>query len=150
MIDGGQGQVNIAKSVIQEAVRLDIPIRCLKENDKHQTQELLFRSAGSVVDLSLNSGEFFLLQRIQDEVHRFAIIPPPQLLLKNSFISIGCGIDGLGQTQAKSHEALQVSLTKIKGASVDEIVEVSTKSSLAECANQVEPAGNRNLASSGG
>ena len=62
--------------------RIDIPIAGLQKNDKHQTHELLFGDPLEVVELSRNSQEFFLLQRIQDEVHRFAITFHRQLRSK--------------------------------------------------------------------
>ena len=85
IIDGGQGQVNVARDVIENKLGLDIPIAGLQKNDKHQTHELLFGDPLEVVELPRNSEEFFLLQRIQDEVHRFAITFHRQLRSKNSF-----------------------------------------------------------------
>ena len=58
VIDGGQGQVNIAKQVIQEELGLDIPIAGLQKNDKHQTHELLFGSSSSYRTFSDLSGIF--------------------------------------------------------------------------------------------
>lgn len=132
VIDGGQGQVNIAKQVIQEELGLDIPIAGLQKNDKHQTHELLFGDPLEVVDLSRNSQEFFLLQRIQDEVHRFAITFHRQLRSKNSFSSQLDGIDGLGHKRKQNLMRHFKSLTKIKEASVDEIVEVGVPRAVAE------------------
>lgn len=132
VIDGGQGQVNIAKQVIQEELGLDIPIAGLQKNDKHQTHELLFGDPLEVVDLSRNSQEFFLLQRIQDEVHRFAITFHRQLRSKNSFSSQLDGIDGLGPKRKQNLMRHFKSLTKIKEASVDEIVEVGVPRAVAE------------------
>ena len=132
VIDGGQGQVNIAKQVIQEELGLDIPIAGLQKNDKHQTHELLFGDPLEVVDLSRNSQEFFLLQRIQDEVHRFAITVHRQLRSKNSFSSQLDGIDGLGPKRKQNLMKHFKSLTKIKEASVDEIVEVGVPRAVAE------------------
>lgn len=132
VIDGGQGQVNIAKQVIQEELGLDIPIAGLQKNDKHQTHELLFGDPLEVVDLSRNSQEFFLLQRIQDEVHRFAITFHRQLRSKNSFSSQLDGIDGLGPKRKQNLMRHCKSLTKIKEASVDEIVEVGVPRAVAE------------------
>lgn len=132
VIDGGQGQVNIAKQVIQEELGLDIPIAGLQKNDKHQTHELLFGDSLEVVDLSRNSQEFFLLQRIQDEVHRFAITFHRQLRSKNSFSSQLDGIDGLGPKRKQNLMRHFKSLTKIKEASVDEIVEVGVPRAVAE------------------
>ena len=132
VIDGGQGQVNIAKQVIQEELGLDIPIAGLQKNDKHQTHELLFGDPLEVVELSRNSQEFFLLQRIQDEVHRFAITFHRQLRSKNSFSSQLDGIDGLGPKRKQNLMKHFKSLTKIKKASVDEIVEVGVPRAVAE------------------
>ena len=132
VIDGGQGQVNIAKQVIQEELGLDIPVAGLQKNDKHQTHELLFGDPLEVVELSRNSQEFFLLQRIQDEVHRFAITFHRQLRSKNSFSSQLDGIDGLGPKRKKNLMKHFKSLTKIKEASVDEIVEVGVPRAVAE------------------
>ena len=132
VIDGGQGQVNIAKQVIQEKLGLDIPIAGLQKNDKHQTHELLFGDPLEVVELSRNSQEFFLLQRIQDEVHRFAITFHRQLRSKNSFSSQLDGIEGLGPKRKQNLMKHFKSLTKIKEASVDEIVEVGVPRAVAE------------------
>ena len=132
VIDGGPGQVNIAKQVIQEELGLDIPIAGLQKNDKHQTHELLFGDPLEVVELSRNSQEFFLLQRIQDEVHRFAITFHRQLRSKNSFSSQLDGIEGLGPKRKQNLMKHFKSLTKIKEASVDEIVEVGVPRAVAE------------------
>lgn len=132
VIDGGQGQVNIAKQVIQEELGLDIPIAGLQKNDKHQTHELLFGDPLEVVELSRNSQEFFLLQRIQDEVHRFAITFHRQLRSTNSFSSQLDGIEGLGPKRKQNLMKYFKSLTKIKEASVDEIVAVGIPRAVAE------------------
>ena len=132
VIDGGQGQVNIAKQVIQEELGLDIPIAGLQKNDKHQTHELLFGNPLEVVELSRNSQEFFLLQRIQDEVHRFAITFHRQLRSKNSFSSQLDGIEGLGPKRKQNLMKHFKSLTKIKEASVDEIVDVGVPRAVSE------------------
>lgn len=136
VIDGGQGQVNIAKQVIQEELGLDIPIAGLQKNDKHQTHELLFGDPLEVVELSRNSQEFFLLQRIQDEVHRFAITFHRQLRSKNSFSSQLDGIEGLGPKRKQNLMKYFKSLAKIKEASVDEIVEVGIPRAVAEAVHQ--------------
>ncbi|AYF94638.1 excinuclease ABC subunit UvrC [Streptococcus koreensis] len=132
VIDGGQGQVNIAKQVIQEELGLDIPIAGLQKNDKHQTHELLFGDPLQVIELSRTSQEFFLLQRIQDEVHRFAITFHRQLRSKNSFSSQLDGIEGLGQKRKQLLMKHFKSLTKIKEATVDEIVTVGIPRAVAE------------------
>ena len=136
VIDGGQGQVNIAKQVIQEELGLDIPIAGLQKNDKHQTHELLFGDPLQVIELSRTSQEFFLLQRIQDEVHRFAITFHRQLRSKNSFSSQLDGIEGLGPKRKQNLMKYFKSLTKIKEASVDEIVAVGIPRAVAEAVHQ--------------
>ncbi len=132
VIDGGQGQVNIAKQVIQEELGLDIPIAGLQKNDKHQTHELLFGDPLQIIELSRTSQEFFLLQRIQDEVHRFAITFHRQLRSKNSFSSQLDGIEGLGPKRKQLLMKHFKSLTKIKEATVDEIVTVGVPRAVAE------------------
>lgn len=132
VIDGGQGQVNVAKQVIQEEFGLDIPIAGLQKNDKHQTHELLFGDPLQVIELSRTSQEFFLLQRIQDEVHRFAITFHRQLRSKNSFSSQLDGIEGLGPKRKQLLMKHFKSLTKIKEATVDEIVTVGVPRAVAE------------------
>ena len=136
VIDGGQGQVNVAKEVIQDQFGLDIPIAGLQKNDKHQTHELLFGEPLRVVELSRNSQEFFLLQRIQDEVHRFAITFHRQLRSKNSFSSQLDGIEGLGPKRKQNLMKHFKSLTKIKEASVDQIVEVGVPRVVAEAVRE--------------
>ena len=132
VIDGGQGQVNIAKQVIQDELGLDIPIAGLQKNDKHQTHEMLFGDPLQVIELSRTSQEFFLLQRIQDEVHRFAITFHRQLRSKNSFSSQLDGIEGLGPKRKQLLMKHFKSLTKIKEATVDEIVTVGIPRAVAE------------------
>ena len=132
VIDGGQGQVNIAKQVIQDELGLDIPIAGLQKNDKHQTHELLFGDPLQVIELSRTSQEFFLLQRIQDEVHRFAITFHRQLRSKNSFSSQLDGIEGLGPKRKQLLMKHFKSLTKIKEATVDEIITVGIPRAVAE------------------
>lgn len=136
VIDGGQGQVNVAKQVIQEELGLDIPIAGLQKNDKHQTHELLFGDPLQVIELSRTSQEFFLLQRIQDEVHRFAITFHRQLRSKNSFSSQLDGIEGLGPKRKQLLMKHFKSLTKIKEATVDEIVTVGIPRAVAEAVQE--------------
>ncbi|MBM7643403.1 excinuclease ABC subunit UvrC [Streptococcus loxodontisalivarius] len=96
IMDGGQGQVNVAKDVLKNELNMVIPVAGLQKNDKHQTHELLFGDPLEMIDLPRNSQEFFLLHRIQDEVHRFAITFHRQVRSKNSFSSKLDGIAGLG------------------------------------------------------
>lgn len=123
IIDGGQGQVKVAKEVIEEELGMSIPIAGLQKNDKHQTHDLLYGNPLRLVSLSRNSQEFFLLQRIQDEVHRFAITFHRQVRSKNSFSSKLDGIEGLGPKRKQVLLKHFKSLTTIQKSSVQEIAE---------------------------
>ena len=122
IMDGGVGQINAAKEIL-DSLGLDIPIAGLAKNDKHQTQELLFGDPLEVVPLSRQSQEFFLLQRIQDEVHRFAITFHRQVRSKNTFSSKLDGIDGLGPKRKQKLMRTFKSLTNIQTATPEAIHE---------------------------
>lgn len=132
VIDGGQGQVDVAKDVLANQLGIDIPIAGLAKDDKHKTSELLFGPELNVVPLERNSQEFFLLQRIQDEVHRFAITFHRQLRSKNSFASKLDNIDGLGPKRKKMLLKEFKSLKNIQAATVDELQEVGLPKQVAE------------------
>lgn len=121
VIDGGKGQVDAAKEVLDNQLGLDIPIAGLAKNDKHKTSELLFGSDLAIVPLERNSQEFFLLQRIQDEVHRFAITFHRQLRSKNSFSSRLDDIEGLGPKRKKELLKQFKSLKNITAASIEDL-----------------------------
>ncbi|WP_086347423.1 excinuclease ABC subunit UvrC [Candidatus Enterococcus clewellii] len=121
VIDGGKGQVDVARDVLANQLGLDIPIAGLAKNDKHKTSELLFGPELSVIPLERNSQEFFLLQRIQDEVHRFAITFHRQLRSKNSFASKLDDIEGLGPKRKKELLRQFKSLKNITAASIEDL-----------------------------
>ncbi|HHA4369229.1 TPA: excinuclease ABC subunit UvrC [Enterococcus faecalis] len=121
LIDGGKGQVDVAKDVLANQLGVDIPVAGLAKNDKHKTSELLFGPNLEVVPLERNSQEFFLLQRIQDEVHRFAITFHRQLRSKNSFASKLDNIESLGPKRKKNLLKEFKSLKNITAASVEEL-----------------------------
>ncbi|NSO98162.1 excinuclease ABC subunit UvrC [Enterococcus faecalis] len=121
LIDGGKGQVDVAKDVLANQLGVDIPVAGLAKNDKHKTSELLFGPNLEVVPLERNSQEFFLLQRIQDEVHRFTITFHRQLRSKNSFASKLDNIEGLGPKRKKNLLKEFKSLKNITAASVEEL-----------------------------
>lgn len=131
IIDGGQGQVNAAKASLDK-VGLSIPIAGLQKNDRHQTHELLFGQPLEVVDLPRNSQEFFLLHRIQDEVHRFAITFHRQVRSKNSFSSQLDGIEGLGPKRKQLLLKHFKSITAIKEATVEDIRQLGIPEQVAE------------------
>ncbi|MFU2163290.1 excinuclease ABC subunit UvrC [Streptococcus pluranimalium] len=121
IIDGGQGQVAIAKDVLQNELKMSIPVAGLQKNDRHQTQELLFGEPLDVIDLPRRSEVFFLLHRIQEEVHRFAVTFHRQVRQKNAFSSKLDGIEGLGPKRKQALLKHFKSITKIKEASLDEL-----------------------------
>ncbi|MHC5268184.1 excinuclease ABC subunit UvrC [Enterococcus sp. LJL98] len=122
VIDGGKGQVEIAKDVLVNQLGIDLPVAGLAKNDKHKTSELLFGEPLEVVGLKRQSPEFFLLQRIQDEVHRFAITFHRQLRSKTSFASRLDGIEGLGPKRKQLLLKKFKSFKKIQQATVEELV----------------------------
>lgn len=125
LIDGGKGQVDAALDVLNNQLGLDVPIAGLAKNDKHKTSELLFGPNLEVVPLKRNSSEFFLLQRIQDEVHRFAITFHRQVRSKNTFASSLDDISGLGPKRKQHLFKTFKSVKKIREASVDELIQQS-------------------------
>ncbi|MBJ1762560.1 excinuclease ABC subunit UvrC [Enterococcus faecium] len=132
LIDGGKGQVDVAKDVLENQLGIDIPIAGMVKNDKHKTNELLFGTDLAVVPLERNSPEFFLLQRIQDEVHRFAITFHRQLRSKNSFASRLDEIEGLGPKRKKMLLKEFKSLKNITAATTEELQEIGLPKNVAQ------------------
>ncbi|MEQ6205756.1 excinuclease ABC subunit UvrC [Enterococcus mundtii] len=132
LIDGGKGQVDVAKDVLENQLGIDIPVAGMAKNDKHKTNELLFGNELEVVPLERNSPEFFLLQRIQDEVHRFAITFHRQLRSKNSFASRLDEIEGLGPKRKKMLLKEFKSLKNINAASIEELQEIGLPKNVAQ------------------
>nr|WP_242541681.1 excinuclease ABC subunit UvrC [Vagococcus fluvialis] len=122
LIDGGKGQVHAAQEVLENQLGLDIPIAGLAKNDKHKTSDLLFGTDLEPVPLKRNSSEFFLLQRIQDEVHRFAITFHRNTRSKTSFSSQLDNIDGLGPKRKKELLKAFKSVKSIAAATEEEII----------------------------
>lgn len=132
LIDGGKGQVDVAKDVLKNQLGIDIPIAGMAKNDKHKTNELLFGTDLAVVPLERNSPEFFLLQRVQDEVHRFAITFHRQLRSKNSFASRLDEIEGLGPKRKKMLLKEFKSLKNITAATIEELQEIGLPKNVAQ------------------
>lgn len=135
-MDGGAGQVNAAKAILKE-IGLDIPVAGMAKNDKHQTSELLFGDPLEVVPLSRQSQDFFLLQRIQDEVHRFAITFHRQVRGKNTFSSKLDGITGLGPKRKQKLMTTFKSLKAISEADVAQVAEAGVPYDVAERVKEV-------------
>lgn len=132
LIDGGKGQVDVAKDVLENQLGIDIPVAGMVKNEKHKTNELLFGSDLAVVPLERNSPEFFLLQRVQDEVHRFAITFHRQLRSKNSFASRLDEIEGLGPKRKKTLLKEFKSLKNITAATVEELQQIGLPKNVAQ------------------
>ncbi|TDM04483.1 excinuclease ABC subunit UvrC [Macrococcus carouselicus] len=96
IVDGGKGHMNIVTSVLQDELGLDIPVAGLKKNAKHQTAELLYGDHADIIPLDKKGQAFYLLQRIQDEVHRFAITFHRQTRQKTGLQSQLDTIPGIG------------------------------------------------------
>lgn len=124
LMDGGKGQISAAKEVLHEQLGLDIPVAGMAKNDKHRTSELLYGDPPQVIPLSRKSEAFFLLQRIQDEVHRFAITFHRQLRSKNSFASKLDDIQGLGPKRKKQLMMHFQTMKQIEQASADDFIKI--------------------------
>ncbi|MGY3765595.1 excinuclease ABC subunit UvrC [Vagococcus vulneris] len=131
LIDGGKGQVHAAQDVLLNQLGLDIPIAGLAKNDKHKTSELLFGPNLDVVSLPRQSPEFFLLQRIQDEVHRFAITFHRETRSKTSFSSILDNIDGLGPKRKQMLLKKFRSMKAIEQAELAELIAIGLPKNIA-------------------
>lgn len=132
MIDGGKGQVDVAKDVLENQLGLTIPVAGLVKDDRHRTSEMIFGPELATVSLERNSQEFFLLNRIQDEVHRFAITFHRQLRSKNSFSSKLDAVEGLGPKRKQALLKHFKSLKNIQAASIEEIRAVGVPQKVAE------------------
>ena len=110
--DGGKGQMEVVRQVIQDELHVDIPIAGLAKDDRHRTNELLFGFPPVVVGLKPNSEVFRLLTHIQDEVHRFAITFHRKKFEKGFMHSELADIKGIGK---KTAEKLLLELKSVKG-----------------------------------
>lgn len=120
-MDGGEIQMNAVKDVLENELGLDIPVVGMVKNDKHKTADLLFGDEDQHVNLDPRSQGFYLVQRIQDEVHRFAITFHRNVHTKHSLSSRLDEIKGVGPRTRTKLLKKYGSVTKIAQASVDEI-----------------------------
>ena len=120
-MDGGSIQMNAVKDVLINELDLHIPVVGMVKNDKHKTANLLFGPNDAPVNLNPRSQGFYLVQRIQDEVHRFAITYHRQVHTKHSLSSRLDEIHGVGPKTRDKLLRKFGSITKIADASVDEI-----------------------------
>ena len=132
LIDGGKGHLETVREVLLDELSLDIPVAGLVKDDKHRTSQLLFGNPLEIIPLARNSQEFYLLQRIQDEVHRFAITFHRQLRGKNAFQSLLDEIPGIGEKRRKLLLKTFGSVKKMKEASIKEFLEIGIPANVAE------------------
>ena len=109
--DGGKGQMEVIRQVIQDELNLDIPIAGLAKNDRHRTNELLYGFPPMSVQLKTDSELFYVLSQLQDEVHRFAIEFHRNKRSKRALTSELDNIKGIGP---KSREALLNALKTVR------------------------------------
>ncbi|MDP7990453.1 excinuclease ABC subunit C [Bacillus sp. MHSD_36] len=132
IIDGGKGHLAATSDVLENELGLYIPMAGLVKDDKHKTSHLIIGNPPEPVMLERNSQEFYLLQRIQDEVHRFAITFHRQLHGKSVIQSALDDIPGIGDKRKKVLLKHFGSLKKMKEASVTEFVEAGMPKNVAE------------------
>ncbi|HEC2155373.1 TPA: excinuclease ABC subunit UvrC [Staphylococcus delphini] len=132
IVDGGKGHMSSVADVLENELGLDIPIAGLAKNDKHQTSELLYGETAQVVPLKKNSQAFYLLQRIQDEVHRFAITFHRQTRQKTGLRSILDQVEGIGPKRKTKLLRTFGSIKKMREASVETLQEAGLPKKTAE------------------
>lgn len=119
LMDGGKGQVSIAKKVLAE-LNIDIPVCGMIKDDKHKTRGLIYEE--QELKLAINSEGFKLITRIQDEVHRFAIEYHRALRSKIQLHSILDDIEGIGEVRRKALLKHFGSIEAIKEATIEELL----------------------------
>ena len=119
--DGGKGQMEVVREVVEDELHLNIPIAGLAKNDRHRTNELLYGFPPVVVGMSTSSELFHVLTRIQDEVHRFAITFHRDKRSKRALHSELDDIPGIGpKTKVQLIKAFKT-IKKIKEADIEAI-----------------------------
>lgn len=130
IVDGGLGQIKVAKEVIN-SLNLSVHICGLSKDDKHSTAMLLDED-GNQVPIDTKSPLFFLLTRMQDEVHRYAISFHRQVRSKSLFSSILDEVEGIGEARKKKLLNHFKSVKKMKEASLEELEAVIPKNTAAK------------------
>jgi excinuclease ABC subunit C len=132
IVDGGKGHIESVRDVLENELGLDIPISGLAKDEKHRTSQLLYGNPLEIIPLERNSQEFYLLQRIQDEVHRFAITFHRQLRGKSAFQSLLDDIPGIGEKRKKLLLKTFGSVKKMKEAGLDEFTAIGIPANVAQ------------------
>lgn len=122
--DGGKGQMEVVREVLEDELHLQIPIAGLAKNDRHRTNELLFGFPPQVVGLKADSELFHLLTHIQDEVHRYAITFHRDKRSKHALHSELDDIKGIGPTTKEQLLKALKSVKRIKDADLEKLTEI--------------------------
>ncbi|MCK9862382.1 excinuclease ABC subunit UvrC [Paenibacillus sp. ATY16] len=131
VVDGGKGQISAALDILQNELGLYIPVCGLVKDAKHKTAQLMTGDPPEVVPLPRDSQEFYLLQRIQDEVHRFAISFHREQRGKSMIASQLDAIPGIGEKRRKLLLKHFGSIKKIREASIEDFKPLSIGEKLA-------------------
>ncbi|MDF2700519.1 MAG: Excinuclease subunit [Haloplasmataceae bacterium] len=131
VIDGGKGQVNVCKAVLND-LNLDIKVIGLIKDDKHKTSELLDGETLEIIPITRFSRAFQLLMNIQEEVHRFAITFHRELRSNKLTKSFLDEIEGIGPTRKKLLLNHFGSVKKIKEATLEELTDVGIPTNIAK------------------
>ena len=121
IVDGGLGQVNVALEVVR-SLGFNIPIVGLKKDDRHATSKLITDTLE--YDIDRRSNLFYLLERMQDEVHEFTINYHKQIRSKGSIASILDSVEGIGDKRRKLLLKKYRTITKMSEASIEELEEI--------------------------
>ena len=119
--DGGRGQMEVVREVVEDELGLRIPIAGLAKDDRHRTNELLFGFPPIVVGMKTDSAVFRLMTQIQDEVHRFAITFHRDKRSKHQTASALDSIKGIGEKTKTQLLKKFKSVKRIREASLEEI-----------------------------
>ena len=123
IVDGGIGQMNIAREVLK-SLNLNIKVVGLKKDDKHTTDSLLANDPIEEIKINKRSNLFYYLERMQDEVHNFTISYHKNIRSKGSISSILDNIEGIGEVRKKELLKKYKTINKIKEASIEQLSEI--------------------------
>ena len=135
LTDGGKGQMEVVRQVIEDELKLHIPIAGLAKNSKHRTSEVLFGFPPMTIGIKQGTPLFHLLENIQDEVHRFAITFHRDKRSKSQIASALDNIKGIGEKRKTALLKEFKSVARIKKATLEELAAVvgeSTAQSIKE------------------
>ena len=126
IVDGGLGQINVAREVIRE-LGLNIPVCGLKKDDKHATNVLLGFDPVVEIPIDKRSDLFLLLTKMQTEVHNFTISYHKQIRSKGALSTVLDNIEGIGEVRKKRLLKKYKTISKMKEASLEELEEILPK-----------------------